>query len=246
MCYTAKMQRAALGVEPKSGSCSGPLLDHEIRAALLTRLRHLFPLPTGSLVVDEFGCHGARVDVAVINCKLHGYEIKSERDTLARLSSQAPSYASIFDRVTVVVAPKHLAKVTDHIPAWWGITEASQRRGRVRFRCIRRGKANPSPDAHALVKLLWRREAYAVLRSHGLAAGLTNAPASTLRRALVEKLPLKTIADEVRAAIKARGGSGFDRQQTRCGDSCTTESTAGHYQTNLNWLLSVQSPGPQH
>jgi hypothetical protein len=48
-------------------------------------------------MLDEFGLeHGeVRVDVAVINGELHGYEIKSERDTLERLPRQVKAYSAV-------------------------------------------------------------------------------------------------------------------------------------------------------
>ena len=46
------------------------------------------------MILDELGiCRGrVRIDLTVVNGLLHGYEIKSERDTLARLETQADLY----------------------------------------------------------------------------------------------------------------------------------------------------------
>jgi hypothetical protein len=68
--------------------------DSEIRTALhskkLSRLRSSQEV----LIVDELGLAHARsrVDIAVINGCLHGYEIKSAQDTLARLPAQIATY----------------------------------------------------------------------------------------------------------------------------------------------------------
>ena len=63
--------------------------DVDIRRALRTRVRDSDDMKE-ALVVDELGlCQGrARIDLAVVNSSLHGYEIKSERDTL-RPTSQS-------------------------------------------------------------------------------------------------------------------------------------------------------------
>ncbi|WP_300554835.1 sce7726 family protein, partial [Desulfovibrio sp.] len=83
--------------------------DQEIRAALHeTELKKFYE--NGDLILDELGvCSGAsRVDVAVINGALHGYEIKSDQDTLDRLPQQILSYSRVLDRVTLVACDNHL------------------------------------------------------------------------------------------------------------------------------------------
>ena len=63
-----------------------------------------------TLIVEELGIRqgAARVDVAVVNGSLHGYEIKSARDTLERLPKQSELYSSVFDTITLVTAENHL------------------------------------------------------------------------------------------------------------------------------------------
>jgi len=60
----------------------------------------------------------------VINGELHGFELKSERDTLARLEDQAELYSQVFDRMTLIIAKRHLEKAVPKIPRWWGIIAA--------------------------------------------------------------------------------------------------------------------------
>lgn len=73
----------------------------------------------GSVVVEELGlCRGrVRVDLAVVNGSLHGYEIKSDRDSLDRLAGQADVYSKVLDQVTLVVGERHLAHAMDRVPA---------------------------------------------------------------------------------------------------------------------------------
>jgi hypothetical protein len=79
--------------------------DIDIRKALLTkklsRLRS-----EGVLVIDELGLAHAksRVDVAVINGSLHGYEIKSAQDSLTRLPAQIATYRDTLERLRVAIA----------------------------------------------------------------------------------------------------------------------------------------------
>ena len=46
---------------------------------------------------------GAVFDIAVINCSIHGYEIKSDLDTLMRLPQQLEFYAMTLQKLTLVV-----------------------------------------------------------------------------------------------------------------------------------------------
>jgi hypothetical protein len=56
-------------------------------------------------IIEELGVvHGkSRIDIAVINGLMHGYEIKSDKDTLQRLPEQMNMYNSVFNKVTLVV-----------------------------------------------------------------------------------------------------------------------------------------------
>ena len=68
--------------------------DSDIRAVPRSSLffKHLDEADT--VVIEELGlCRGqVRVDVAVVNGLLHGYEIKSDRDSLRRLGVQVEVY----------------------------------------------------------------------------------------------------------------------------------------------------------
>ncbi|MEO8211094.1 MAG: sce7726 family protein, partial [bacterium] len=50
-----------------------------------------------------------------------GYEIKTEKDNLTRLVSQANNYSQVFDQAFIIVAEKHLQNAKKIIPDWWGI-----------------------------------------------------------------------------------------------------------------------------
>ena len=64
--------------------------DCDIRKALRKRLEEAHKGESGTRIVEEFGlCQGrARIDVAVFNGFINGFEIKSARDTLKRLPGQ--------------------------------------------------------------------------------------------------------------------------------------------------------------
>jgi hypothetical protein len=140
--------------------------DVDIRAALVDDLRCEF---AGDRIVNEMGlCLGAtRVDVAVVNGSLHGYEIKSDQDTLARLPAQVDLYSRVLDYSTIVCGTRYIGKIRDIVPAWWGIIEVSSPDGVVAMARRRKARRNRICDPIAIAQLLWRDEAAAALISRG-------------------------------------------------------------------------------
>jgi hypothetical protein len=102
--------------------------DIHIRTALKSKLLSHYAKDPSTLIVDELGLrHGAaRVDVAVINGVIHGFELKSDCDTLKRLPSQIKVYNSVLDRITLVVGNRHLKDSINLVPKWWGIKGPKQ------------------------------------------------------------------------------------------------------------------------
>ena len=101
-----------------------PLLrDADVRPALLKYLQRETPPYRKMVLIEELGlCQGeARIDVLTVSGVLHGYEIKSNRDRLTRLASQAATYNRVLDRVTLVVCPRHVEAALQLIPEWWGV-----------------------------------------------------------------------------------------------------------------------------
>ena len=66
------------------------LKDSDIRKSLYNNILKKHEDASDTIVLNELGLlQGAcRVDIAVVNGSLHGYEIKSEADTLDRLPYQ--------------------------------------------------------------------------------------------------------------------------------------------------------------
>jgi hypothetical protein len=183
--------------------------DRDIRSCLRSQLEAEHRGDDDTLILDELGLlqGAARVDMAVVNGTIAAWEIKSERDTLRRLTSQADAYGQVFDYVTLVAAETHLAKVEALLPDWWGIsTPAIADDARIVIEPRRHTARNPSTDSAAVAKLLWREEALAVLEARDLDAGLRSKPRRVLWSALAEQVPAADLAAEVRAALKARRG----------------------------------------
>jgi hypothetical protein len=94
--------------------------DADVRPALRATLLSRHAGETDTVLIEELGiCRGqVRVDLAVVNGELHGYEIKSDRDSLRRLAVQLDFYGKVCDRATLVVAQRHLHHALDVLPAW--------------------------------------------------------------------------------------------------------------------------------
>jgi hypothetical protein len=84
--------------------------DIDVRTVLAAEVERRYKGDSETLIIHELSvCSGnARIDLAVVNGKLHGYEIKSDSDTLKRLPAQSEVYNAVFDQVTIVVGEHHL------------------------------------------------------------------------------------------------------------------------------------------
>jgi len=190
--------------------------DCHIRAALKQKLSKQYANDPHTSIIEELGLrHGeVRIDLAVVNGSLHGYELKSDKDTLERLPNQARIYNSIFDRITLVVGCKHAYEAIKLIPEWWGIKIAEQDlRKNICFHNIRNERMNPSPDALSIAKLLWRDEAIAFLDEINSADGVRSKTKAEIYKRIIEKVDLKTIRIKVREQLRTRKNWRFDVQR---------------------------------
>lgn len=186
--------------------------DIDIRRALHAEMQRLHKGDRDTRVVDELGlCQGvARVDVAVVNGSVHGYEIKSAHDTLARLSGQSDVYSRALDFVTIVVAKNHAQKIRAAVPRWWGIWSAAEREGAIHLKPVRKARPNPSVEPMALAQLLWREEALDALMARGLGHGMRSKPRAALWRRLADALSAEELGGVVREYLKKRGADWRD------------------------------------
>jgi hypothetical protein len=215
--------------------------DADIRKVLVSDLRETYNDKDHDLVVEEFGCNTARTDVAVINGALHAFEIKSDSDTLDRLPSQVAAYQGVFQYVTLVCGERLLSHAREAIPKWWGIQKARCEDGVVVLLPIRTPKLNPKQDTLSLAQMLWKTEALRCLRKHGHKIVTSKNSADEVAQAVAENIPINILSDEVRQAIKVRGGSGFARRSSQDDGSYSTVSTVPvKHSSDLSWLLELQ------
>ncbi|AMY70701.1 hypothetical protein FALB51S_04261 [Frigidibacter albus] len=158
-------------------------------------------------MIDELGLAHARsrIDLAVFNGHLHGYEIKSAADTLGRLPRQLATYMGALQKLTLVVATRHLEAAAAIAPEWCGMTEIVEGpRGGITFTSHRRARVNPGLDPFMLAHLLWHPEAQNLLRARGASNADVNAPRVRLYRVLADEVPVRELAPAIKAAMASR------------------------------------------
>jgi hypothetical protein len=181
--------------------------DNDIRTALHLKKLRAYHCQPGTIVIDELGLSHAkaRIDIAVINGSVHGYEIKSASDTLDRLPTQMDLYIKCLEKVTIVCAARHLARVQYIVPAWCGIVEASKgSRGAITFATVRRTGLNASIDPVQLAHLLWRKEAIELLTRLQVPSKAMKAPRKELYSIVAELMSIPQITTSIREFMVLR------------------------------------------
>lgn len=127
--------------------------DKDIRTLLLKRLNsykncHVYEemtVPSGK----------ARADLVAVNGHITAYEIKSDYDSLNRLTSQIEEYESNFEKNFIVVGEKYSKKVQDIVPNHWGVVIVSGKtHEKLKIRFMRQAKLNPNISFSNVLNLL--------------------------------------------------------------------------------------------
>ena len=148
----------------KVGGCI-MLKDADMRIILLNELKKVNEQHDYRIIEEMAVCDGeARVDVAVANGRLCGYEIKSDADTLDRLAIQKKCYDKTFDKVSIVVGEKFKDKIEEHVPEYWGIYVVSESSRGCKIRRMRPARLNRNIEVDSLLELLWRDEIVILLK----------------------------------------------------------------------------------
>jgi len=189
-----------------------PTCDSIIRSAILKALREELEREhcehENFRIIEEFSvAHGAaRVDVAVVNGFIHGYELKSDVDTLNRLPNQMREFSAVMDEMTLVVGKHHLLEALHQVPEWWGITVAkiSPEDGRVILLRLRESKQNPNLQLQKVAALLWREEALGILEEFGLARGFRSKTRGMIYEQLAALVPAEALKVRIRSVLCTR------------------------------------------
>lgn len=189
------------------GKMNNIVKDIDIRRKLLNKtLPSIYKHVPDTRILQEFGiCQGiSRIDIAVVNGLLIGYEIKSAADTLERLPLQENIYSRIFDKVTLVASKNHTEKLEAIVPDWWGLWEARDTSAGVEIREVKEARNNTRIDAFALAQCLWRDEAIEILEKQKAGEHIRKAKRIELWEMLTKVLSIEELRANVRHHLKSR------------------------------------------
>ena len=181
--------------------------DVEIRQNFHRKILRRQHAHKDTLVIDELGLnHGkCRADIAVVNGRFIGYEIKSNNDSLRRLKEQVKSYNAVFDKVSIIVGNRYISCIQNYIPEWWGVIVSTRGpRGAINFVLIRKAQINKNIDPISIAQLLWRNEAEEILRQKNLSSKILRQPREVLYEHLVNILKICELRKFIRDYFKKR------------------------------------------
>lgn len=172
--------------------------EYVYRAALTHRIllgKH--SLKTASML-SEFRAGKSKADVVILNGTATVYEIKSERDSLARLAKQLEDYKKVFARAYVIVGETHVKSVLNETKENIGILSLSSR---YRISTVREALDEPQNICPVSVfESLRSAEALEVLKFLG--KEIPSMPNTKLRTAMREKFFALDPVDVHNATIK--------------------------------------------
>ena len=173
-------------------------------------LRRLVPYQNSpnTLVLNELGLkHGkCRADIAVINGHLTGYEIKSDLDSIKRLSEQIRIYSNVFNRAYLILTEVHLETASTLLPEWWGIILAKKgNRGAINFAFLKKSQDNPKVDDYSVAQLLWHSEVKQKLIQLGFSQKECSKRRSILYEMLTSRVKEKKLRKYVKECLLSRG-----------------------------------------
>jgi hypothetical protein len=159
-------------------------------------------------VVDEFQMMRGlgRIDVALIDDALHGYEIKSASDNLERLPSQQAIYSKVFERITLVADERHVQEAEKMVPKHWGLIVVGIRENEPYAETLWPAMRNHDLDRLALAQLLWRDEVLELMEYFDLATGLKSANRKKLWARISDCLTVEQLKAFVCFKLRTRKG----------------------------------------
>jgi hypothetical protein len=183
------------------------LRESDVRHLLYcTEIKERLQQNAKARVVDEFQILSGqgRIDVALIDDALHGYEIKSASDSLGRLPSQQAMYGKIFERITLVADERHVKEAVTMVPKHWGLIVVGVKDAKPYAETIWPAMRNQDLDKLALAQLLWRDEVLELMEYFDLISGFRNANRKRLWRHVSNNLSLEEIKAFVCFKLRTR------------------------------------------
>lgn len=208
--------------------------EYVYRAAISHKiLMGTHSLRTASML-NEFRAGTCKADIVILNGTATAYEIKSERDSLSRLSNQIENYKKVFAKVNVIASEDHIESVLKTTPRDVGVLCLSKK---YRISTEREALDNPAQICPTTVfESLRAVEATAILRKLG--AKIPQVPNtqrhSALRALFIELDPTSLHIEMVRTLKSSRNLTSLSELVTELPTSlqaaalCTPVRAADH------------------
>jgi len=203
--------------------------DATIRAALFLRWRRR--LEPDQFIIEELALRGGfvRADLSIVGSGMHGVEVKSDADSLFRLSTQIVAYTEVFDSITLVTTERHRVAALEILPDCWGLVLAASLGTTVEFEEIRTPLPNPDVCTRALTKLLWKDELSSLAASCPTFRSDRRMSRQELQTIIADQLSRESVQKAVRRVIMQRNRREPDERRTQYGDSCRPEAMSSGY-----------------
>lgn len=178
--------------------------EYIYRAAISQKvLMGTHTLRTASML-NEFRTGSSKADLVILNGTATVYEIKSERDSLARLANQVENYKRVFAKVNVIASEGHINGVLETVPDDVGVMCLSKR---FRISTVREAVDCPARICPATVfESLRKAECVSILQALGVRIpNVPNTQRHAAMRALFATLdPVELHAEMVRTLKRTR------------------------------------------
>lgn len=189
--------------------------DYIVRAAFHNSVLKSEHQDNDTLVMDELGLNNGRVraDIAVLNGKLVGYEIKADKDNLLRLASQVVAYSEIFEQAFIITGNKHFEKVLKLVPEWWGVYLVEPGLDKMyEFFRFRPAEFNTQRNAISIARLLWKAELVSLFEVELECKVKHHWGKDRLNQLLAETVDTETLGKMVLKVLKNRSGWKTDQK----------------------------------
>jgi len=133
------------------------LLDKDIREIFTMHYTKRYPK---SNLLNEVRINNglAIADLVSIGVKTtHCYEIKSDKDKIARVVEQSKSFDIVFKKISLITTLTHYKKALTIIPPYWGIIIVSNT-PKTKVRYYRKAVYSPYFSKQKALHTLWRDE----------------------------------------------------------------------------------------
>ncbi len=180
------------------------LNDFEVRSLLIKELKLNYANDSNTRIINELGIDfgASRVDVAVVNGIIHGYEIKSDMDNLNRLPRQISYYNKLFQRMTIISSRRYYNQICEMIPSWWGVKIISADRTRLIEK--RKGRLQNNQDKDILLRLLWKKDLEGFVDVLNLPKKIKNMKKNQLLEIFTQAADLRLVREYTYQTLKNR------------------------------------------